>query len=69
MKSEDDPQEEFLSDVKCIYDAAVPIHFTLYWLQLPEGEDCANLSKKKFYSNNFGWVSLPTTSILSVSKI
>lgn len=30
MKSEDDPQEEFLSDVKCIYNAAVPIHFTLY---------------------------------------
>lgn len=29
MKSEDDPQEEFLSDVKCIYNAAVPIHFVL----------------------------------------
>lgn len=30
MKSEDNPQEEFVSDVKCIYNAAVPIRFTLY---------------------------------------
>lgn len=56
MKSEDDPQEEFLFDVKCIYNAAVPIPFTLYWLQLPEGEDYANLYKKVPF-NNFGWVS------------
>lgn len=29
MKHEDDPQEEFLSDIKCIYKAAVPILFIL----------------------------------------
>lgn len=67
MKSEDDPHEEFLCDIKCIYNAAVPIHFILYWLQLLEGEEWTNLYKK-FHSNNFYLVSLPTTSILSVSK-
>lgn len=46
MKPDDDPEEEFLSGVKCISDAAVPIHFALYWLQLPGEEDCANLYKK-----------------------
>lgn len=46
MKPEDDPQEEFLSGVKCIYNAAVPIQIALCWLQLPGEEDCANLYKK-----------------------
>lgn len=45
MKYEDAPQEEFLSDIKCIYSAAVPILFTLYRLQPSEGEDCDNLYK------------------------
>lgn len=43
--SDDNPQEKFLSDARFIYNATVPIHFTLYWVQLPEGEDCANLYK------------------------
>lgn len=45
--SDDNLQEKFLSDARFIYNAAVAVHFTLQWLQLPEGEDCANLYKNK----------------------
>lgn len=42
MNSDDNPQEKFLSDARNIYNAAVAIHFTPQWFQLPEGEDCPN---------------------------
>lgn len=47
MKYENDLQEEFLSDIKCICSATVPILFSLYRLQPSEEEDCDNLYKKK----------------------